>query len=89
MGFRNGLKKVWEKLKTFWVDNLTKHYKKISAAVGSLLIFAGVSLYSVLNGSTDLLTWFLDLYKVFAGGLFTVLILSMFGKEENNGNEEK
>jgi len=88
MGFRDGLKRIWEKLKSFWIANLGRHYKKISAAIGGLLIYAGVSLYFVLSGAVGMKTWLLDLYKVFAGGLFTVLILSMFGKEENNGTEE-
>ena len=38
MGFRDGMKKVWNKIKEGWVENMERDHKKISAGFGMMAI---------------------------------------------------
>lgn len=93
MGFKNGMKNVWEKMKSFWVDNMDKSHKKVSIAFGIFLI--GVMLLTkplmilwtggLSKTYSDFITGSWDLFMIF----LAVLIGTFFGNNRENGNKEE
>lgn len=87
-----GLKNTWNKLVTFWNENMDRNHKKISMLAGVMMAFIIGAFFTMLatfvaTGIGDLKTFGSDSLK--AIGIFSVgLIFITFGNDKTNGNGE-